>query len=248
MEWYDQGIIIATRPHGETSVVCDLFTKHHGRHAGLVRGGRSKRLRPVCQIGNVVDASWRARLDEHLGTFALELDSAIASRYFDEPMTLAALSTLCGHLTLFAERDPHPTLYEGARTLLSHLDNREIWPSLLVRYEVEVLAELGVGLDLSECAATGQTSDLIYVSPKSGRAVSRSAGAPYKDKLLKLPPFLIGQTQNISHTDLQDGFDLTGSFFEKHSWFRQNQNDTKSSTQKTRYQFLKYFHRLALDE
>ncbi len=248
MEWQDQGIIIATRPHGETSVLCELFTKQHGRHAGLVRGGRSKRLRPICQIGNVVDASWRARLDEHLGTFTLELDSAIASRYFDEPMTLAALSTLCGHLTLFAERDPHQALYEGARTLLSHLDNRDIWPSLLVRYELEVLTKLGVGLDLSECVATGQTSDLIYVSPKSGRAVSRSAGEPYKDKLLKLPPFLIGQSQKISHEDLQNGFDLTGSFFEKYFWQGQHQNDTRVNNQKTRYQFLKYFHRLALDE
>ena len=173
MQWSDEAIVLSTRPHGETSLLCELFTNTHGRHLGLVRGGRSKAMRPVCQVGNVVLGNWRARLDEHLGVLTLELTEPVASRYLAEPLSLSALSTLCSHLTLFAERDPHPGLYQGARFLLSQLDQINIWPGLLVRFELEVLSELGMGLDLSECAATGAKDNLVYVSPKSGRAVSK---------------------------------------------------------------------------
>ena len=248
MEWADEGIVIATRPHGETSAVCELFTKHHGRHLGLVRGGRSKRMRPICQIGNVVSATWRARLDEHLGHFTLELEDPIASRFFDEPMTLAGLGTLCSHLNLFAERDSHQGLYEGAKLLLSHLEEKDIWPGLLVRFELEVLTELGVGLDLSTCAATGNSSDLIYVSPKSGRAVSSQAGAPYKDKLLSLPAFLLEESQAISSADLNNGFALTGYFFEKHFWSNNQDQGQKTTQPQARQQFLNLFHRFTGEE
>ena len=248
MEWVDEGIVIATRPHGETSAVCELFTKHHGRHLGLVRGGRSKRIRPICQIGNIVSAAWRARLDEHLGHFTLELEEPVAARFFDEPMTLAGLGTLCAHLNLFAERDPHQGLYQGAKLLLSHLPEKDIWPGLLVRFELEVLTELGVGLDLSSCAATGTSRDLIYVSPKSGRAVSSQAGEPYKDKLLALPAFLLEESQAVSFDDLFNGFALTGYFFEKHFW--SNNSDKVSGTMQpqARQQFIKLFQRLSGDE
>ncbi len=246
MEWRDEGIVIACRPHGETSVLCELFTRDHGRHMGLVRGGRSKRLRPVLQVGNVVEASWRARLDEHLGSFTVELMEPVASRYFDDPMTLSGLATLCGHLTHFPERDPHPGLYEGARLLISHLDDAGVWPGLLVRFEFEILRGLGVGLDLSECAATGARSDLIYVSPRSGRAVSAEAGAPYQAKLLKLPAFLLSEQDEISAGDVVDGFQLTGYFFEKHFWSAQTDSDGGADYQpRARGQFLKAFHRFA---
>ncbi len=248
MEWADEGIVIATRPHGETSAVCELFTKHHGRHLGLVRGGRSKRMRPICQIGNVVSAAWRARLDEHLGHFTLELEDPAASRFFDEPMTLAGLGTLCAHLNLFAERDPHQGLYQGAKLILSHLPEKDIWPGLLVRFELEVLTELGVGLDLSRCAATGTSSDLIYVSPKSGRAVSSQAGEPYKDKLLALPAFLLEESQAVSFDDLLNGFALTGYFFEKHFWSSNPDKLGGTMQPQARQQFIKLFQRLSGNE
>lgn len=218
MHWSDEGIVISARPHGETSLLCGLFTKERGRHMGLVRGGRSKALRPVCQAGNLVLVDWRARLDEHLGMFVLELSEPIASRHLTSPLALSGLSTLCSHLSLFAERDPHGGLYEGAVYLLSQLEDVSIWPGLLVRFELEVLSELGVGLDLSACAASGVRDDLVYVSPKSGRAVSREAGAPYHDKLLALPPFLINEQAPVSSQDILAGLTLTGAFFDKYFW------------------------------
>lgn len=246
MEWRDEGIVISTRPHGETSALVELFTKQHGRHLGLVRGGRSRRLRPVLQVGNVVLATWRARLDEHLGAFAVELSEAVASRYFDEPMTLAGLGTIAGHLRLFAERERHEGLYDGARLLFSHLDDDDVWPGLLVRFELEVLTALGVGLDLSQCAATGVREELVYVSPKTGRAVCREAGAPYHDKLLRLPAFLLREGAEISKEDLLDGFRLTELFFDKHFW-RAEWQSAKEGAPASRVQFLKAFHRRVLE-
>lgn len=244
MQWSDEGIVVACRPHGETSLLVELFTENHGRHLGLVRGGRSKRLRPVCQLGNVVMASWRARLDEHLGAFSVELVEPVASRFFDEPMTLAALRAICGHLTLFAERDLHPGLYQGARLLLSHLDDDDIWPSLLVRFELEILSELGCGLDLSECAASGVKTNLIYVSPKSGRAVSKQAGAPYADKMLALPGFLLDEKQAVTQSDILNGFALTGYFFEKHFSAGRRGSVAEHGEYQARQQFLRLFQRL----
>lgn len=239
MEWSDEAVVVACRPHGETSLVCALFSHQHGRHLGLVRGGRSKRLRPVCQAGNVVSALWRARLDEHLGAYTLDLVDPIASRFFDDPLRLAVLQTICGHLSLFAERDPHPGLYKGVRYLFSQLDDDLVWPALLVRFEIEILSELGVGLDLSECVVTGEREDLLYVSPKSGRAVSRKAGLPYVSQLLPLPQFLISDAQTIKGQDILDGFALTGYFFEKHFAHSLVDNGMQA-----RRQFLRYYQRL----
>lgn len=217
MEWIDDGIVLSIKTHGETSVLVELFTSERGRHLGLVRGGKSRKIRPVLQVGNVVNAAWRARLDEHLGSATVELVEPIASRLFDDPLALSGLASLCSLLSLFAERDPHNGLYKGARLVLSHMEDRDIWLGLLIRFEMEILSELGFRLDFSECAATGQKEDLVYVSPKSGRAVSRSAGEPYKDKLLDLPSFLRGANkEEVSHRDLLNGFALTGFFFERH--------------------------------
>lgn len=217
MEWIEDGIVLSLKNHGETSVLAEVFTSQHGRHLGLVRGGKSRRMRPVLQAGNVARLAWRARLDEHLGSFTVELVDPVASRLFDDPLALSALGSLCASLSLFAERDPHSGLYSGARVVLSHMEDADIWPALMVRFELEVLSELGFRLDLSECAATGQRDDLIYVSPKSGKAVSRVAGVPYQNKLLDLPPFLCGAGEgDIEGRDLLNGFALSGHFFEKH--------------------------------
>lgn len=217
MDWRDQGIVLAVNPHGESNAVLELFTREHGRHLGLVRGGRSRRMRPVLQPGNTVDAAWRARLSEHLGTYTVEMGDAHAALALDDKAALAGLSTLTALARLLPERDPHSALYEATLVVLAHIGEPDIWPSLLVRWELELLNELGFGLDLERCAATGTRSDLIYVSPKSGRAVSRKAGEPYKEKMLPLPAFLAGsRSREPALPDILAGFVLTGFFLERH--------------------------------
>jgi len=221
MQWSDEGIVLSTRAHGETSAIAELLTRSHGRHLGLVRGGRSKRLRPVLQAGNLVGATWRARLSEHLGSYTLELEEANAARIFDDRAALAALNTLSALARLLPEREPHAPLYDASCVVLSALAIGDHWPALLVRWEMGLLNELGFGLDLESCAATGATSDLIYVSPRTGRAVSREAGEPYKDKILNLPAFLLssnGDTSGPGEADIAAGFRLTGFFLDKHVW------------------------------
>lgn len=218
MQWADEGIVLGARKHGETSVILELLTREHGRHLGLVQGGRSKKLQAVVQPGNSVQAVWRARLDEHLGTFQIEGGDLRAARLMNSPLALYGLSTLSSLLRLLPERDPHPGLYEIADVLVEHLDDPHIGPALFVHFEVAILAELGFGLDLSSCAATGTREDLVYVSPRTGRAVSARAGEPYRDKLLALPSFLIGRsTANRPRRDeLKAGFALTDFFLHQH--------------------------------
>jgi DNA repair protein RecO (recombination protein O) len=215
MDWSDEGIFLSAKPLGEANAVAELFTLGHGRHLGLVRGGRSRRLRPLLQQGNRLRATWRARLSEHLGGFNLELMEAYAARSLDNAGALAAIGSLSALARLLPERDPHPALYAAMLEILGALDERELWPALLVRWELLLLQELGFGLDLSECAATGSGTELIYVSPRSGRAVSREAGAPYDGRLLKLPAFLRDDGASASAGDLTAGFALTGHFLER---------------------------------
>lgn len=218
MQWTDEGVIIGTRRHGETSLIVELMTAAHGRHLGLVRGGRSKRMQPVLQPGNSVMATWRARLDEHLGNYAVEGTTLRAARLIEGPAGLYGLQSLAGMLRLLPERDPHRSLYEGLLTVLDWLDEPLVAGAVIVRFELRLLDELGFGLDLDACAATGANDDLAYVSPKTGRAVSRAAGEPYRDKLLRLPVFLVapqnGATPDAS--DLADAFRLTGYFLDRH--------------------------------
>jgi DNA repair protein RecO (recombination protein O) len=217
MQWTDEGIVLSVKPHGETAAVIDLWTRSHGRHLGLVHGGRSRRLRPILQPGNQVDATWKARLPDQLGHMSLEVRRAFAAETLDDARALLALSTITILTRLLPERDPHPNLYEITLFVLGFLGDATVWPALLVRWELALLEELGFGLDLSQCAATGGNDQLIYVSPKSGRAVSASAGEPYRDKLLALPQFLTKQRSGpVTTTDVRLGFELTGHFIEKH--------------------------------
>lgn len=216
MDFSDEGILISARPLGEANTVAELFTRGHGRHLGLVRGGRSRRMRPLLQPGNVLSLTWRARLADHLGSFAVELLDARAARMLDDAAALAAIGSLTTLAKLLPERDPHPQLYGGALELLLALDEPGLWPALLVRWELSLLQNLGFGLDLTECAATGVEVDLAYVSPRSGRAVSREAGQPYGGKLLKLPRFLVEESAEPSPQDVLAGFALTGYFLERH--------------------------------
>jgi DNA repair protein RecO (recombination protein O) len=213
MEWSDEGVILSVRPHGETSAVLELFTRQNGRHLGLVHGGRSRKLRPILQIGNHIEASWKARIADNLGHFALELRKAYAAQVLDDKAALAGLTSIAALARLLPERDPHPNLFEVTLFVLGFLDEPEVWPALLVRWELALLEELGFGLDLTACAATGATTDLIYVSPKSGRAVSAGAGGPYKARLLALPQFLLGTVPDgVTAADVLAGLKLTEHF------------------------------------
>jgi len=219
MEWRDEGIILGTRRHGETSAILELMTRAHGRHMGLVRGGRSRRMQPLLQPGNRVDVIWRARIDEHLGMMQVEPVSFAAARLIEQPVGLYALQLAAAHLRLLPERDPHQGLFETLAIILEHCDDPLISGELLLRFEVMMLEELGFGLDLKRCAATGSGDNLAYVSPKSGRAVSRDAGAPWADKLLAMPPFMISSTvRAASLAELTDAFRLTSFFFTRHVW------------------------------
>lgn len=216
MQWSDEGLILSVRAHGETAAIVELLTARNGRHAGLVHGGRSRRLRPVLQIGNHVDATWTGRLSEQLGHMSLELRRGYAAEAMADAAALAGLSTLVTMARFLPERDPHPSLYEVTLFVLSFIDDPSVWPALYARWEVALLDELGFGLDLATCAATGVREGLIYVSPRTGRAVSAAAGEAYKDRLLPLPPFLRAATAGgeVTADHLREALRLTGHFLE----------------------------------
>ena len=217
MQWQQTGVLLSVKRHGETSAIVDVFTREHGRWKGLVRGGRSRTMRPVLQPGNVVEATWRARLADHLGVFSIEPVSFRAARLIDEPLKLAGLTALTELTQILPEREAHARVYDAMQIVLDALDDDDMWPALLVRWELGLLDDLGYGLDLSSCVATGANDNLIYVSPKSARAVSASAGEPYRQKLLALPPFLTGAGVGAPSTaDIVNGFMLTGYFLNRH--------------------------------
>lgn len=215
MEFTDDGIVLSARAHGETAAVAEIFTPHHGKWAGLVYGGQGRAQRPVLQPGNGVRAHWKGRLDESLGFFTLELTHARAGELMQDRLSLAGLTAAC---TLAAatlpEREAHGRAYHTMRILLDHLGDIDIWPALMARWELGLLAELGFGLTLDRCAATGATENLIYVSPKSASAVSAEAGEPYKDRMLPLPAFLRDGGAGASLADALDGLKTTGYFIE----------------------------------
>ncbi len=218
MEWTDEGVVLGVRRHGETSAIVELMTRSHGRHLGLVRGGAGSRMRPLLQPGNTVSAVWRARLDEHLGYYAIEATKLRAAAMFASSYAVYGVTHLASLVRLLPERDPHEDIYELIESILDDFDDATTAGAHLVKFELAMLTELGFGLDLSACAASGALDDLVYVSPKSGGAVSREAGEAWRDKLLRLPPFLLesergrGAVNSWSGQDLEDGFRLTGLF------------------------------------
>ncbi len=218
MQWSDEGIVLSTRRHGESGVIVDLLTRHNGRHAGMVRGGRGRRLRPVLQPGNLVAARWNARLSEHLGLYILEPLKLRTAVIMTDPQKLLALQSVCILAGLIAEREPHEGLYEATELMIGALAGEEDWRPLLVKWELGLLAELGYGLDLSCCAATGRRDNLVYVSPRSCKAVSLDAGKPWHDKLLALPAFLTGNREPgaISINEVKAGLKLTGYFLQQY--------------------------------
>jgi len=216
MQWTDEGIVLGVKRHGEANGILELMTREHGRHLGLVRGGFGSRMKPILQPGNTLSATWRARLDEHLGNYTVEGLNLRAANFFSASHAIYGVSHLAALMRLLPERDPHAGLYAEFNELLDRLDDAAVAAPMVVRFELLVLAELGFGLDLTQCVSTGVRSDLIYVSPKSGRAVSREAGEPYADKMLPLPAFLREREAAPAGSDLADGFALTGFFLERH--------------------------------
>jgi DNA repair protein RecO (recombination protein O) len=222
MEWMDEGVVLGTRRYGEANAILEVLTRAHGRHLGLVRGGAGSRLRPVLQPGNTVRVVWRARLDEHLGNFAVESLRQRAASYLASAHAVYGITHIAALCRLLPERDPHPAVYEWLDKLVEAMGEAAAVAALVARFELRLLAELGFGLDLTECAASGLRENLAYVSPKSGRAVSREAGAPWQDRLLRLPAFLAddGPACPSTHDELADGFALTGFFLVRHVYGR----------------------------
>ncbi len=216
MEFEDEAFVLAARAHGETGAIVELLTSRNGRWAAHVAGGASRRLKPLLQPGARVMARYRARTSEQLGSAGVEgLDEGPAA-LFDDPVALSGLAAASAVASAaLPEREPHPGAFLAFEALSAALQLTEVWPAVFVRFEAGLLEELGFGLDLSRCAATGSTDDLVWVSPKTGRAVSRAAGEPYRGRLLALPPFLLSSQAGLSAGDVGAGLDLTGHFLEQ---------------------------------
>lgn len=215
MEFEDDAFVLAARAHGEAGAIVELLTACHGRYAAHVAGGGSRRMRPFLQPGAQVRVRYRARVSDQLGSAQLEPVGEGPSALFDDPLALVGLAAAAAVAAgALPEREPHPGAYFAFEALCGALAIPDIWPAVFVRFEAGLLQDLGFGLDLSRCAATGSLDDLIYVSPRTGRAVSRSAGEPYKDKLLTLPPFMLGAQSGLMAGDVGAGLALTGHFLE----------------------------------
>jgi DNA repair protein RecO (recombination protein O) len=219
MEWIDEGFVLAGRRHGEGDLVLSLLTRAHGRHAGLVKGGGGRRAAGLYEPGNLLRAIWRARLEEHLGNFACEGLSQHAAALLDDALRLAALTSAAALAeAALPEREPHPRAFDGFERLIEALrgaGDTLAWAQHYVRWELDLLAELGFGLDLTRCAVSGATADLAFVSPASGRAVSQSAAGLWRDRLLPLPAFLAGGEADLPA--IRQGLALTGAFLERHA-------------------------------
>ena len=217
MQWSDEGVVLSARRHGESALIVQLLTREHGRHAGLARG-QGPKTRAVYQIGNQLAATWRARLAEHLGSLTGELVRSHAGALLDDPLRLACLVAAAAVAEVaLPERQPHSRVYDGLLAVIDALERDSGWAVATVEWEDELLAELGFGLDLSSCAATGGTEDLVYVSPRSGQAVSAAAGEAYRERLLRLPRFLLpgAPPQQAGADEVLDGLELTGFFLER---------------------------------
>ncbi len=214
IEWRDEGAVLAVRPHGETSVIAEVFTAAHGRHAGVVRGGVGRRLSPILQPGAQVEVVWKARLEEHLGAFTVEPLRSRSAVAMADRMALAGLNAVTALLShVLPEREAHLPLYDRTVALLDLLGEGDVWPLAYLRWELALLEEMGFALDLTTCAATGSVDDLAYVSPRTGRAVSRAAAGIWADKLLPLPPVLLGQG-DAAPADIGTALGVTGYFIE----------------------------------
>lgn len=215
IDWRDEGAILTIRPHGESAAIVEVFTATHGRHAGVVRGGAGRRLAPVLQPGGQVEVTWKARLPDHLGAFTVEPLRSRAPQVLGDRLALAGLNAVAAVLSqVLPERESHPALYARTVTLLDLLGQSGLWPLAYLHWEIALLEEMGFALDLATCAVTGATEDLAYVSPRTGRAVSRAAAGTWADRLLPLPPVMLGQGE-ATGPDIAAALAVTGHFMDK---------------------------------
>ena len=223
MEFTEEAFVLSARSHGDTGVVVELLTEAHGRHAAYVAGGASRKMKPFLQPGARVIADYRARTSDHLGSARLEPVGEGPSALFEDSLALTGLAAAAAVAQgALPEREPHPGGFLAFEALMAALALPEVWPAIFVRFEAGLLEDLGFGLDLSRCAVTGTMDDLVWVSPRTGRAVSRDAGAPYADKLLVLPPFMLGAQAGLGPGDVGAGLTLTGHFLEQFVFHPQN--------------------------
>jgi DNA repair protein RecO (recombination protein O) len=216
MEWQDDAFVLSARAHGETGAIVELLTERHGRFAAHVAGAASRKMKPFLQPGARVLTAYRARTSDNLGSAQIEPVGEGPAALFDDPLALAGLSAAAAVAQgALPEREPHPGAFAAFEALTAAFALDDVWPAVFIRFEAGLLEELGFGLDLNRCAATGVLDDLIYVSPKTGRAVSREAGQPYRDRLLALPPFLLSTQGGLTDGDVAAGFALTGHFLEQ---------------------------------
>jgi len=223
MDFHEEAFVLSARAHGDTGAVADLLTETQGRRSAYVAGGASRKMKPFLQPGARVVADYRARSSDHLGAARLEPIGEGPSALFDDALALTGLAAATAVIQgALPEREPHPGIFLAFEALMAAFALPSVWPAIFVRFEAGLLEDLGFGLDLSKCAATGTADDLIYVSPRTGRAVSREAGAPYADKMLTLPPFMLGAQAGLVEGDVRAGFDLTGHFLEQFVFHPQN--------------------------
>lgn len=214
MEWTDEALILSSRPHGETAAIVTLLTQEHGCHAGLVPGGQGHKAQALVQPGNHVQARWRARLLDHLGNYSLDMINAYSAAWLDMPEALAIISSACAVTEAsLPERQPMPGVYAGLLALLGSPD-ADLWAPLYVKWEIGLLKALGYGLDLTRCAVSGGTKNLTHVSPRTGKAVNAENAAPYKERLIPIPSFLMGGG-DYSPAAILQGLDLTGHFLSR---------------------------------
>jgi DNA repair protein RecO (recombination protein O) len=216
MEWEDDAFVLSARAFGETGAIVEILTAERGKFAAHVAGGTSRKMKPFLQPGAKVIARYRSRVSEQLGSASLEPIGEGPASLFDDPLALAGLASAAALVATLPEREPHPGAYHALEALIAALANPDIWPAVYVRFEAGLLQDLGFEMDFSKCTVTGSMDDLIYVSPRTGRAVSRDAGEPYKDRLLVLPPFLLSAQGRLGEGDIRAGLDLTGHFLEQH--------------------------------
>lgn len=216
VDWRDTGILLNVRRHGETSGIIEVFTQSHGRHAGVVRGATSRKIAPILQPGAQLDVAWRARLEDHIGAFTVEPVRSRAALVMGDRLALAGLNAVTGILGFcLPDREAHPVLYRRTEQLLDLLGQNDVWPLAYLRWELALLDDMGFGLDLTSCAVTGATEELIYVSPKSGRAVSRTGAGVWADRLLPLPRVLRGEG-DAPDAEIAAGLETTGYFLSAH--------------------------------
>ncbi|TNF64591.1 MAG: DNA repair protein RecO [Rhodobacteraceae bacterium] len=212
MEWRGEGILLSVRRHGESAAIIDVFTEAQGRHAGVVRGGASRKIAPILQPGAQLDVAWRARLEDHIGVFSVDLVRSRAVQAMGGRLALAGLNAVTALIAFcLPEREPHPPLYRRTMGLLDLLGQDDLWPLAYLRWEMALLEETGFGLDLSACAVTGATEGLEHVSPRTGRAVSRAGAGEWVDRLLPLPPVMRGQGE-AGDAEIVAALGVTGHF------------------------------------